>query len=179
MRQALWFALTIWTIGLAVIAHGQVDAPWPSTQREFSGVSATWLHGQKWTQYGGEQWQTHRARFFAARRWTDPPLRTNREILRDKTFMASEASFLGATIADSEATHQGVAHHRCREANPNLDAHPSRGSLYAFNMIPFAAVSTLNFVSMKYFWKPTALGPNAYGTIIHLKGAASWWENCW
>jgi hypothetical protein len=47
------------------------------------------------------------------------PAASNKEILKDPVFLGTTLAFAGALIFDSEATHAGIAHHRCLEKTVN------------------------------------------------------------
>lgn len=97
----------------------------------------------------------------------------------NKKFIAVHAAFLGSIVCDTELTHQGLAHHNCVEANPNLGSHPSRGRIYRQNILAFSAVSGLDWVTAKTRipYLPY-IGP-VVGTVVHLRAGSKWLAQCW
>ncbi|MGA8762206.1 MAG: hypothetical protein WB562_04875 [Candidatus Sulfotelmatobacter sp.] len=97
----------------------------------------------------------------------------------NKKFVAVHAAFLGSIVYDTELTHQGIAHHNCAEANPNLGSHPSRGKIYRQNIPAFSAVSGLDWVTAKTGipYLPY-IGP-VVGTVVHLTAGSKWLGQCW
>jgi hypothetical protein len=104
-------------------------------------------------------------------------LRTNREAWTSKSFLISEAVHVSAISFDVEATHQGLAHHRCVEHGEN--PHPSRGSLY-LSSVPELGVSLLWgwFVSRE-IWQPMVLPVPVVGSLGHIMAGQKWFANCW
>ena len=97
----------------------------------------------------------------------------------NKEFIAVHAAFLGSIVYDAELTHQGLAHHNCAEANPNLGSHPSRGQIYRENMLAFSAISGFDWLiaKAKIPYIPY-IGP-AVGSAIHLTAGSKWLAQCW
>jgi hypothetical protein len=109
---------------------------------------------------------------------SDIPLRTNREVWTSKSFVLSEAGYLGAVVFDVEATHQGLAHHRCVERNGD-DPHPSRGELYRNALPEYGFSLVFGWLMSHYVWQPLVFELPAIGTVTHVRGGARWLENCW
>lgn len=115
--------------------------------------------------------------FFKFRRYWQPPLRTNREILTSKTFLLLHGVALASVVADVEVTHQGLAHHKCLEGNSTLPSRPSRGRLYRDDLGLLGGAVLTSFVFDKYFWRPLWLPLPAAITFVHVQGAASWFQD--
>lgn len=100
-----------------------------------------------------------------------------------KTWLGAHAFYLGTEVYDAEMTHEGLAHHRCREGNLSLGAHPSRGDLYRSNLIEWGLVSGIDLLMQAahppkaFKWVPY-MGA-AYGSQDHLRGGTSWLMGCW
>ena len=76
--------------------------------------------------------------FLAFRGPRDPsPLRTNREVFHNKILVTTQLVWLGAIVFDVEATHQGLAHHKCVEGNGS-NPQPSRGGLYRSDLAEYS-----------------------------------------
>ena len=108
----------------------------------------------------------------------DHPLRTNGEILHDKTWRVTQTFWLGAIAYDVELTHQGLAHHKCVE-NSWEDPHPSRGDLYRGHIAEYAVGSGLNWLFMKYVSKSLTLEFPGYASAKHLQDGSRWLTDCW
>lgn len=108
---------------------------------------------------------------------SDKPLRGTKETLTSKVFVVSHSLALAAIVFDVEATHQGLAHHKCVEGNTSFSDHPSRGELYKDNLIIFAALTGMDFLYDKYAWKPLSLIHPAGEIYVHVKGGASWFTD--
>lgn len=121
------------------------------------------------------------ATFFTFGRFdADRPLRTNRQVLLSKTFLISHSIELIATVYDVEMTHQGLAHHKCVEANQTFGPHPGRSELYKDNLLVFGATSAFDFIFDKYVWRPFSLVSPTYASYVHFKGGTSWLRGgCW
>lgn len=168
MRIGSWLAMILILIG---IGHAQVGAAGdlPDAPEIYGVVHNTPSHFPKpkvgfWTvenPLGG-----------------DLPLRTNREVWTSKSFVLSEAGYLGVIAFDVEATHQGLAHHRCVEGTGE-NAHPSRRGLYVASIPEFAVSIMLGWIESRAVWQPLVFQMPAYGFIVHGRGGARWLENCW
>lgn len=104
--------------------------------------------------------------------------RTWHETFTGKTFWFVHGLYLTTWVIDAEVTHQGLAHHKCTEANGNLPAYPSRGQLYRLNLIQFGAVTGIDLLLRK-FGVPIA----PYTTPLLMAGrhayAAQEWSSCY
>jgi hypothetical protein len=109
---------------------------------------------------------------------SDIPLRTNREVWTSKSFVLSEAGYLGAVVFDVEATHQGLAHHRCVESNGD-ELHPSRGKLYRNALPEYGFSLVLGWLMSHYVWQPLVFELPGIGIVKHVRGGARWLQNCW
>jgi hypothetical protein len=108
----------------------------------------------------------------------EPALR-NDSVL-NKKFIAAHAVLLGSMVYDAELTHVGLAHHKCVEANPYLGAHPSRGEIYGQNLLAFAAIAGLDWITAKLI-KVHCLpyvAPIAE-SVVHFRGGSQWLTECW
>jgi len=108
----------------------------------------------------------------------DPPLRTNMEILRDKTFVAAQSFYLGSIAYDVELTHQGLAHHKCVE-DSSENPHPSRGDLYRGHIMEYSVGTVWDWLVMKYIGKYLVLEWPAMASVEHLRGGSKWLMSCW
>lgn len=95
------------------------------------------------------------------------------------SFWTAHAALLAATVYDNEATHQGLAHHRCVEGNSDFSQHPTRGKLYAGNLAITAVLTAFDYL----FYKKVAHGSQyigaTYGIVQHVKGGTEWFtEGC-
>jgi hypothetical protein len=100
----------------------------------------------------------------------------------DKLFIATHSVLLASVVFDAEVTHQGLAHHKCLEANN--EGHISRTELYTNGLLPFAAITGFD-VLVKYGWRNwvgktiTIVEPVA-GTVGHIRGGVLWFTyGCW
>lgn len=101
-----------------------------------------------------------------------------------KKFVIAHVALIGATVYDSEATHQGIAHHKCLEQNSALPSRPSRADLYEEGMIPVLVMTGFDIlVQSRHFEKKVgwiAYMAPIYGTAIHIYGASTWLQTgCW
>ena len=106
----------------------------------------------------------------------------------DKKAWGMQIFFAGSIIFDVEATHQGIAHHRCVEGNSALRQKPSRGELYLDNLEQFAPTVFVNAMGVlavrhahlpRWAWKAMAYGGPVYPITMHLKGGIDWFTRCW
>jgi hypothetical protein len=103
-----------------------------------------------------------------------------KEAATGKQFWIPYGAFWAASIADVEITHEGVAHHHCTEQNPIFSPHPGRGELYREVLAENAAITALGYAMRKLGFRWWVYDPvAAYGTAIHVQGAASWLGRCW
>jgi hypothetical protein len=103
------------------------------------------------------------------------------------TFVTVHAIYLGAAVYDTEMTHQGLAHHRCVEANIN-PPFPSRGDLYKHNLIQVAIFTAMD-VGLKAYGNSLGISPRVsdfvssvgafIGTGRHIYGGTQWATECW
>lgn len=117
--------------------------------------------------------------FWTFGNWDVPPaLRTNHQAFHDRTFLTAHAIWMASIVYDVELTHQGMAHHKCVEDdsdNPN----PSRWQLYR-GSIPFYAVGVfIDYLELRFVWKPSTLEIPAITSIKHFKGGSEWLTECW
>jgi hypothetical protein len=106
----------------------------------------------------------------------------------DKKAWGAQIFLAGAMVVDVEATHQGIAHHKCVEGNSGLNRYPSRSELYLDNFEQFAPIVLIDGLSALAFrhahlprwaWKATLYGGPIYGSAVHLKGGTEWLTQCW
>jgi hypothetical protein len=98
----------------------------------------------------------------------------------NKKFIVAHAVLLGSMVYDAELTHEGLAHHKCVEANPYLGVHPSRGKIYGQNLLALGAISGLDWVTaklVKVHYLPY-VAPVAE-SVVHLRGGSQWLTECW
>jgi hypothetical protein len=108
----------------------------------------------------------------------EPALR-NDSVL-NKKFIAAHAVLLGSMVYDAELTHEGIAHHKCVEANPYLGVHPSRGEIYGQNLLAFGAMTGLDWITaklIKVHYLPY-VAPLAE-SVVHFRGGSQWLTECW
>lgn len=106
----------------------------------------------------------------------------------DKKMWAAHLVLAGSMIFDVETTHQGLAHHQCYEGNDSLRQAPSRAELYKDNLLQFVPVVFMDWLGAasgraahlpRWAWKSIGyIGPT-YGSAVHIRGAISWYTNCW
>jgi hypothetical protein len=97
----------------------------------------------------------------------------------NKKFLAVHAVFLASIVYDAELTHQGLAHHKCVESNPDLGTHPSRGRIYGENTLAFSAISGLDWILGKTKIPVLPYVSPLVGTAVHLTGGSKWLTECW
>jgi hypothetical protein len=110
----------------------------------------------------------------------NPHIRPNAEVLKNGAFLFAAVGDAAVATFDVEMTHQGLAHHRCVEANPGLPLHPSRGQLYRSDAMEEATVAGFGFLSTKLGlprWITLAMLP--YPAEVHIRGGMSWVGRCW
>lgn len=92
-----------------------------------------------------------------------------------RIFWISNAVVLPASIVyDAEVTHQGIAHHKCWEANSNLPRHPSRGQLYLYNGAFAAAEFGLDLLLHKAHIHYLDNAGAVFGSIVHFQAGSTW-----
>jgi hypothetical protein len=106
------------------------------------------------------------------------PLRSNREVFHDRTWLATQSFWLGTIVYDSELTHQGLAHHNCVEGS-QIGPHPSRGALYRSDLPEYVVGTAFNYLALRFLAKPLIFEFAAYGSVEHLRGGTAWLLNCW
>ncbi len=106
---------------------------------------------------------------------------SNKDVLRSKKWWIPTATMFTATLWDAETTHAGIGRHVCLEGNTNdYGLRPSRGQLYQNMLIEDGAIAGLGFLFTKVkAWHWIYDGMAGYGTVIHVKGAISWYTKCW
>lgn len=105
--------------------------------------------------------------------------RANAEVYHDRVWITSTAAYFLSTVFDLEATHAGIAHHRCTEGHIN-PPYPSRAELYRVGMGEVALVGGVNFLLLKskvWRWVPATLSGAL--SVAHVQGGASWMGRCW
>lgn len=106
-------------------------------------------------------------------------LRSNRQAFHDKTWLISQGVWLAAISYDVEATHQGIAHHKCVEGGDGANLTPSRGELYRNHIAEYATGTLWNYVWLRILWKPEILQFPAYGSAAHFVAGSKWFTDCW
>lgn len=99
--------------------------------------------------------------FFAGRRWTDPPLRTNSEILHSKSFRLLTLGLAGSCAANLIRNWDG-AHKRNQ---------PHGGELLLDDLLPMGVNLAGTFAAYKYIWAPIGVGTAGYGIFINTRSA--------
>jgi hypothetical protein len=108
----------------------------------------------------------------------EPALKTVKVF--NKKFIAAHTAFLGSIIYDAELTHQGLAHHKCVEANPYLGVRPSRGEVYKQNLLTFGAISGLDWATARFIKIPyIPYVTPIVETTVHIQGGSKWLTECW
>lgn len=97
----------------------------------------------------------------------------------NKKFIAAHAVFLGAIVYDAELTHQGLAHHKCVEANTSFGTHPSRGEIYGKSLLAFGAIGGMDWLLAKTGIRYVPYVGPAFGSAIHFTGGSKWLTDCW
>lgn len=110
------------------------------------------------------------------------------EPIWDKKALAAQVFLAGSMIFDIEATHQGIAHHRCVEGSLVLPRHPSRGELYLDQLEVFAPTVVMEALGAmalrrahlpRWAWKSMLyLGPTE-GSPGHIRAGTKWLTQCW
>jgi len=108
----------------------------------------------------------------------EPALKTVKVF--NKKFIAAHTAFLASIVYDAELTHQGLAHHKCVEANPYLGLHPSRGEVYRQNLLAFGAISGLDWATARFIKIPyIPYVTPIVETTVHIQGGSKWLTECW
>ncbi len=107
-----------------------------------------------------------------------PPLGTKTTVF-NKMFVTTHAVYLASIVYDGELTHEGLAHHRCEEANPNFGTHPSRGEFYSKNMLVFGAMTGVDWFTAKTGVRYLPYVGPAVASAVHFTGGSKWLTNCW
>lgn len=95
----------------------------------------------------------HKAKFFTFRKsWQDPPLRTNKEVLKSKTFLLAYGGLWAAMITDITYTH-------------------GKRESWGSEAPAMAGVTLLGIVGDKYFTRSFMVGPAVYGIQHYVKDA--------
>ena len=92
--------------------------------------------------------------FFAVRRQSEPPLETNRQILRDPKFMVTHVLAFGASAI-------------------NVSRSRAAGATYQDAMIGIGVVSVFDYLVYKYLHRPVGLGGAMYTIGLRGYGAAT------
>lgn len=96
-----------------------------------------------------------------------------------RNFWVAHAGLLAATVYDEEITHQGIAHHRCVEANVN-PPYPSRGDLYKNGLAFDAIVTGFDYLLYRSVGHYSQYSGAAVGIIKHVHGGTRWiTAGCW
>jgi hypothetical protein len=98
--------------------------------------------------------------FFAGRSYTDPPLRTNREIVRSKSYRWLNLAIWGSVGADLARNWNNYRHDQ-----------PHGGELLIDALVPAAVNSAMVFGSYKYIWAPLGVGTAGYGIFVNTRSA--------
>jgi len=122
----------------------------------------------------------------------DEPTKPSREMRRppiwDKKMYVAQAVLLSSMIFDSEITHEGIAHHRCEEANIEVGRMPSRAELYTDDLEQLGPGVLLGWLGAKasrnghgprWLWKSTGYTGAVVGSAFHFTGGALWLSRCW
>jgi hypothetical protein len=116
------------------------------------------------------------------------PVAPRSQPLWDKKALAAQAFLAGSMIFDVEATHQGIAHHKCEEGNLELQRHPSRGELYLDNLEQFAPMVLMEGLSAmalrhahlpRWAWKTMLYAGPIEGSPGHIRAGTKWLTQCW
>lgn len=103
-----------------------------------------------------------------------------RKAFKQKRFYIPMTIALTSVVYDTELTHEGIAHHRCIEGNPDLHIYPSRGELYRYSFAwmggETVAMYLLNKAGMPWFTYDTGF---AVGSYKHFDGGTRWLTECW
>lgn len=100
--------------------------------------------------------------FFAGRSYTDPPLRTNREILHSKSYQWLNFAIWGSVGANLARNWNNYRHDQ-----------PHGGELLVDAILPAAVNSAMVFGSYKYIWAPIGVGTAGYGIFVNTRSAIS------
>jgi hypothetical protein len=91
--------------------------------------------------------------FWAVRKWNDPPLRTNGQMLRSPVFWLGATASFGASVWDVRRSHGAGG--------------------YGDALGPWAGVTALDFVLGKYVWRPFSVFGAGWITWKHGYGAVT------
>lgn len=97
--------------------------------------------------------------YFAGRRWTDPPLRSNHEILHSKSFRLLQIGIWSSAGTDIARNWDGQ----------HLHNQPHGGELLVDALLPTAVNSFMIWGAYKYIWAPIGLGTGAYAIFVHTR----------
>jgi hypothetical protein len=109
---------------------------------------------------------------------SSPPLGAKTAVF-NKMFITTHTVYFASIVYDGELTHEGLAHHRCEESNPNFGTHPSRGEFYGKNMFVFGAITGVDWFTAKTGVRYLPYVGPAVATAIHVTGGSKWLTNCW
>jgi len=98
--------------------------------------------------------------FFAGRSYTDPPLRSNREILHSKSYRWLNLAIWGSVGANLARNWNNYRHDQ-----------PHGGELLVDALLPAAVNSAMVFGSYKYIWAPIGVGTAGYGIFVNTRSA--------
>lgn len=111
--------------------------------------------------------------------WNPDSMMPAKEALKSKTLWAYFSTALMADVYDSEMTHEGLAHHRCVEANVD-PPYPSRADLYRNDIPDAAAIFAAGFILVRVHAPKWLLwSVQAAPDIAHIKGGTGWRTKCW
>jgi hypothetical protein len=109
----------------------------------------------------------------------EPPIRSNREAFHDKTWLIAQGVWLGPIMFDVEATHQGIAHHRCVEGNDGSNHYPTRAELYRGSIPEYVVGTAWNYMSLRLLTKSLIFIFPAMSGTTHLVAGTRWLTDCW
>jgi len=98
--------------------------------------------------------------FFAGRSYTDPPIRTNREIFRSKSYRWLNLAIWGSVGANLARNWNNYRHDQ-----------PHGGELLIDALVPAAVNSAMVFGTYKYIWAPLGVGTAGYGIFVSTRSA--------
>jgi hypothetical protein len=99
--------------------------------------------------------------FWAGRRYTDPPIRTNSEILHSKHFRIFTLGIVASCTANLIRNWDGA--HKYNQ--------PHGGELLLDDLLPATVNVAMLFGSSKYIWAPIGVGTASYGIIVNTRSA--------
>lgn len=148
------------TLLLTAFAFGQQlpDAPSSVVDNTMVGMVCVCNTENNWHVIEAQPEHTS---FLKGRRWTEPPLRTNQEILHSKSFRLLQLGIWASVGAD-------LARNWNNKTNPTQ---PHGGELLVDALLPAAVNTAMVWGSYKYIWAPIGAGTGIYGIFIHTRSA--------